>query len=135
MAYADVTDLEERWRELSEDEQARAAVLLDDASAMLASMATVDDSDQQQASIRRIVCCNMVIRVMAPGVDASFGATNGSMTGGPYTQSWTYGAPVGDLYLTKAEKAMLGVSAMVVGQVRPRIGRRPHYYDCECRHD
>lgn len=135
MAYADVTDLEERWRELSEDEQARAAVLLDDASAMLASMATVDDSDQQQASILRIVCCNMVIRVMAPGVDASFGATNGSMTGGPYTQSWTYGAPVGDLYLTKAEKAMLGVSAMVVGQVRPRIGRRPHYYDCECRHD
>lgn len=134
MAYADVTDIEQRWRALDADEQARAAVLLEDASAMLASMVTVDDSDQRQAQALKMVCCNMVIRVMSAGTSAMFGATNASMTGGPYTQSWTYEAPTGDMYLTKAEKALLGVSAMIVGTIRPRIGR-PRYFGGECRHD
>ena len=119
MAYADVTDLEEHWRPLSADEQARAAVLLDDASAMLSSMVVVDDSDQQQASILRMVCCNMVARVMSAAADA--GVTQASMTGGPYTQSWTYEAPVGAMYLTRSEKAMLGVSRMHIGSIRPKI--------------
>lgn len=134
MAYADVTDIEQRWRALDADEQARAAVLLEDASAMLASMVTVDDSDQRQAQALKMVCVNMVVRVMSAGTSAAFGATNASMTGGPYTQSWTYEAPMGDMYLTKAEKAMLGVSAMIVGTVRPYIGR-PHYGVGECCHD
>ena len=127
MAYADVTDLEERWRTLSADEQARAAVLLEDASAMLSSMVVVDDSDQRQAAMLRMVCCNMVARVMSAGADA--GATQASMTGGPYTQSWTYEAPVGAMYLTKSEKAMLGVSAMAIGTIPPKHHRG------ECRHD
>lgn len=129
MAFADVTDIEQRWRALDADEQARAAVLLDDASAMLASMVTVDDSDQQQAQALKMVACNMVIRVMSAGVNAAFGATGGSMTGGPYSQSWTYAAPTGDMYLTKAERALLGVSSMAIGTIRPK------YHHGECRHD
>lgn len=134
MAYADVSDIEARWRALSTDEQARAAVLLDDASVQLSRLVTVDDSDQQQLAALKMVSCNMVIRVMSAGTSAMFGATNASMTGGPYTQSWTYEAPTGDMYLTKAEKALLGVSAMIVGTVRPYIGH-PHYGRGECRHD
>lgn len=133
MAYADVSDIEARWRALSTDEQARAAVLLDDASVQLSRLVTVDDSDQQQLAALKMVSCNMVIRVMSAGTSAAFGATNASMTGGPYTQSWTYEAPTGDMYLTKAEKALLGVSAMIVGTIRPHI--RPRYFDGECRHD
>lgn len=129
MAYADVSDIEARWRELTDEEQARAAVLLDDASTMLAALVTVDDSDQRQAAALKMVACNMVVRVMSAGTSAVFGAVGGSMTGGPYSQSWTYEAPTGDMYLTKAEKALLGVSAMIVGTIAP------HYHHGECRHD
>lgn len=129
MAYADVSDIEARWRALSTDEQARAAVLLDDASVQLSRLVTVDDSDQQQLAALKMVSCNMVIRVMSAGTSAMFGATNASMTGGPYSQSWTYEAPMGDMYLTKAERALLGVSAMIVGTIPP------HYHRGECCHD
>lgn len=129
MAYADVSDIEARWRALSTDEQARAAVLLDDASVQLARLVAVDDSDQQQLAALKMVSCNMVIRVMSAGTSATFGATNASMTGGPYTQSWTYEAPTGDMYLTKAERALLGVSSTVIGTIRPR------YHHGECCHD
>ena len=47
MAYADVSDLESRWRDLSADEEAKAAVLLDDASAMLDSLVDVNPDDEQ----------------------------------------------------------------------------------------
>lgn len=129
MAYADVSDIEARWRALSTDEQARAAVLLDDASVQLSRLVTVDDSDQQQLAALKMVSCNMVIRVMSAGTSAMFGATNASMTGGPYSQSWTYEAPTGDMYLTKAEKALLGVSSTVISTIRPRYGHG------ECCHD
>ena len=109
MAYADVSDLEARWRELSTDEQARAAVLLDDASAMLAAAVMVDESDAQQYTLLKIVCCNMVQRAMSTSDDA-FGATQQSITAGPYTQSFSYSNPSGNMYITKAEKRMLGIS-------------------------
>lgn len=127
MAYADVSDIEARWRTLTDEETARAATLLEDASTMLSSLVTVDDGDQQQAAALCMVSCNMVIRVMSAGTAATFGATGGSMTGGPYSQSWTYEAPTGDMYLTKSEKALLGVSSMIVGSIPPK---RRH----GCRH-
>ena len=129
MAYADVSDIEARWRALSTDEQARAAVLLDDASVQLSRLVTVDDSDQQQLAALKMVSCNMVIRVMSAGTSAMFGATNASMTGGPYSQSWTYEAPTGDMYLTKAERALLGVSSTVIGTIPPK------YAHDRCCHD
>ena len=65
MAFADVSDLESRWRELSTEEEARANVLLGDASAMLDALVDVDESDAQQADLLKVVCCNMVMRSMA----------------------------------------------------------------------
>ena len=129
MAFADVSDIESRWRELTAEERTRAAVLLDDASTMLAAMVTVDDSDQSQAAALKMVVCNMVVRVMSAGTSAAFGATSGSMTGGPCSQSWTYEAPMGDMYLTKAERALLGVSSMIIGTIPP------DYHHGECCHD
>ena len=127
MAYADVSDVEARWRALSADEAERAAVLLEDASAMLAARVDVDASDQAQAAALRMVACNMVVRVMSVGgAGGAYGATSASMTGGPYSQTWTYEAPVGDMYITKSERMMLGIGAMSIGSIRPMMaGEHP----------
>lgn len=109
MAYADVSDLEERWRELTEDEQARAAVLLDDASAMLDAYVLVDETDKKQVQLLKIVACSMVERAMSTGGDM-YGVTQQSMTAVGFTQQYTYANPTGDLYITKSEKRMLGIS-------------------------
>lgn len=119
MAYADVSDLEARWRELTEDEQTRAAVLLDDASAMLAAAVVVDDEDEHQAALLKIVVCNMVQRAMSTasddGVDL-YGVTQQSMTAVGFTRQFSYSNPTGDLYITKAEKQMLGISGTGKGR-------------------
>lgn len=109
MAYADVSDLEVRWRTLTEDEQARAEALLDDASAMLDAYITVDETDEKQMQLLKIVVCNMVERAMSTGGDI-FGVTQQSMTAGPYAQTFNYANPTGDLYITKSEKRLLGIS-------------------------
>ena len=123
MAYATVSDIEARWRTLTSDEEAKAAVLLDDAAAILDTLAVFDSSDPNVAANLRTVSCNMVIRSMSSSGD-SFGMSQGSMTAGPYTQSWTYANPSGDMYLTKMEKRLLGVTSGYIGSIRPQIAVR-----------
>ena len=131
MAFAEVSDLVARWHPLSQDEQQRASVLLDDASAMLAQMVDVDETDTAQANMLKVVCCNMVIRAMSAGESDAFGVSQTSMTAGPYSQSWSYANPGGDMYLTKLEKRMLGITSGYIGSIEPEI----HRYECGCRHD
>lgn len=109
MAFADVSDLEARWRELTDEEQERATVLLDDASAMLSALVEVDDTDEQQAELLKIVTCNMVRRAMsASAVD---GITQAAQTIGSTSVSVGFANPDGGFYLTKTDKQMLGISA------------------------
>lgn len=115
MAYADASDLEVRWRTLTTDEQERAEALLDDASAMLDAYVTVDETDEQQMKLLKIVVCNMVERAMSTGGDI-FGVTQQSMTAGPYAQTFNYANPTGDLYITKSEKRLLGISGTGKGR-------------------
>ena len=115
MAYADVSDLEVRWRTLTEDEQARAEALLDDASAMLDAYVTVDETDEKQLNLLKIVVCNMVERAMSTGGDM-YGVTQQSMTAVGFSQQFSYANPTGDLYITKAEKRMLGISGTGKGR-------------------
>jgi len=122
MAYADVSDLEARWRELSTAEQERAEVLLEDASAVLDSLVDVDETDTEQLEICKIVVCNMVQRSMVASEADAYGITQQSMTAGAYTQSVTYSNPSGDFYLTKMEKKMLGITNGYIGSIRPMIG-------------
>lgn len=121
MAFADVSDLESRWRELSTAEEARANVLLDDASAMLSALVEVDSSDAGQAELLKMVCCDMVIRAMSATAADTFGVSQTSMTAGPYTQSFSYSNPSGDMYLTKLEKRLLGISTSYIGTIRPMM--------------
>ena len=115
MAYADASDLEVRWRTLTTDEQERAEALLDDASAMLDAYVTVDETDEQQMKLLKIVACNMVERAMSTGGDM-FGVTQQSMTAGPYAHTFNYANPTGDLYISKSEKRLLGISGTGKGR-------------------
>lgn len=121
MGFAEVSDIEARWRELSTSEESRAAVLIDDASAMLKKLVDVDVADTRQLELLKIVCCSMVIRAMSATESDSYGASNMSMTAGPYTQSWTYSNPTGDMYLTRQEKRLLGIASSVIGSIRPMM--------------
>lgn len=122
MAFAEVSDIESRWRELSTEEQSRASVLIDDASAMLTALVDVDTDDDEQAQLLKQVCCSMVIRAMSATEADAFGASQMSMTAGPYTQSWNYANPSGDMYLTRLEKRLLGITSGYIGSIRPKIG-------------
>ena len=122
MAYATVSDIESRWRALNETEQTRASVLIDDASAMLTALVNVDSDDQEQAQLLKQVCCAIVIRAMSATEADAFGASQMSMTAGPYSQSWSYSNPTGDMYLTKLEKRLLGITSGYIGTIEPRIG-------------
>lgn len=121
MAYAEVSDIEARWRELDASEQARASVLIDDASAELARMVDVDEDDADQAYLLKVVCCNMVIRAMSASAMDVFGVAQSSITAGPYSQSFSYSNPSGDMYVTKAERKMLGIGTGYIGSIRPMM--------------
>lgn len=127
MAYADLGDIEIRLqRELSASEEATAEALIDAASAALKKLVAIEPGSEEQAELLKFVCTNMVCRVMAPGMDI-FGASQASMTAGAYTQSVTFNTPLGDMYMTKLEKKLLGISAGYIGSIEPEIRG---YYGC-----
>lgn len=107
MAYATVDNVQARMaRTMSEDERTVCTSLLSDAAAIV-------DAYNEDACLSNkiIVCCRMVIRAMGDGAESGIpmGATQGSMSALGYSQSWTIGAgTVGELYLSKLEKKLLG---------------------------
>lgn len=109
MAYATVEDVQKRMvRQMSSDEQTICSTLLDDAAIM------IDDyNENANLDRKQIVSCRMVSRALGDGSSSGvpLGATQGSMSALGYSQSWTMGtgASVGELYLGKAEKRLLGV--------------------------
>jgi len=111
--YATPGDLAARWRPLAPDEEARAGVLLADASAVL--RATDDTLDARIAAgvldpnLVRGVVCAMVKRAMVAGLDVE-GVTQQSQTAGPYAASVSYANPSGSLYVTRAERRALGIT-------------------------
>lgn len=124
MAFATVADLEARWRDLTEDEQSQASVLLEDASAMLQALVEVDADDETQAANLKMVCCNMVRRAMTSATSDAFGITNATATMGPFSQRVDYANPTGDLYVAKAERMLLGIGTATIGAIRPLVERK-----------
>lgn len=114
MAYATVTDVQERlaWT-MSEDQENICSVLLDDA-AVLIDAAALNASD----GAKKVVSCRMVIRALGDGGDAGgvpMGATQGSMSALGYSQSWTIGSggATGELYLGKTDRQILGLGNQI----------------------
>lgn len=107
MAYATVQDVQDRMnRTLSEDEQSICSNLLDDAAVIIDSV-----NANASAEVKKIVSCRMVIRALGDGETGGVpvGATQGSMSGLGYSQSWTVSnGSVGEIYISKLEKQLLG---------------------------
>lgn len=120
MAYATVEDLEAQWRTLTDEEQARAEVLLDNAGVYLDALVKVDPDSTEQAQVLRTVSCSMVQRVMSAGMD-TYGVSQASMSAGVYSQSMTFANPSGDFYLTGFEKMALGINGAKIGTIRPVV--------------
>lgn len=105
--YATVEDVQARMsRQLSTDEQAVCEKMLEDAAII------IDAYNPCAKEINKfLVSCRVVIRALGDGgeVGVPIGATQGSMSGLGYSQSWTIGSgAVGELYLGKLEKKLLG---------------------------
>ena len=120
MAYADVSDIEVRLgRTFTADETVNVQALLDGASAVLNKLVTVTN-DTEQNALLKFVCTNMVSRMLSNGLDV-LGASQASMTAGPYTQSFSFSTPSGDMYLTKLEKRLLGITSSYINSVQADI--------------
>jgi hypothetical protein len=117
MAYATVEDVKARLnREMSESEEAICSTMLDDAAVMI-------DVFNKEASedAKKIVSCRMVIRQLGDGEPSGLpiGATQGTMSGLGYSQSWTVGSgTTGEMYLSKVDKQLLGY-ANKIGSYSP----------------
>jgi hypothetical protein len=80
--------------------------LLDDAAVLIDAYNVNASSDA-----KKIVSCRMVIRAIGDGFsEIPAGATQGTISALGYSQTWTMGtnASVGQLYLDRTDKAMLG---------------------------
>ena len=109
MAYATVADVQARMlRTLSPEEESVCSALLDDAAVIIDAYAP--DADPNAAEL---VSVRMVMRALGDGSQSGIpmGATQGSMTGLGYSQSWTIGAggASGEIYMSRAERRMLGL--------------------------
>lgn len=122
MAYAEVSDIETRLgRTFTAEETPNIQALLDGASAVLNKLVNVT-GDTEQNALLKFVCTNMVSRMVSSssGFDA-LGASQASITAGAYTQSYSFSTPYGDMYLTKLEKRLLGITTGFIGSLQADI--------------
>ena len=111
MAYATVNDVQARMtRQLTQAEQTVCSTLLDDAAVLIDAAAPYASAD-----VKKVVSCRVVIRAVGNDEGVPIGASQGSQSALGYTQSWTMGTggSVGELYLAKTDKRLLGVGNQV----------------------
>ena len=109
MAYATYSDVQTRLGvTFSSQEQGICTSLLGRAALMIDSYKV---SENVSTDAKKEVSVNMVARVMnSSTADVPIGATQGSMSGLGYSQSWTItNGATGELYFDKNDKRLLGV--------------------------
>lgn len=109
--FATTDDIEARWHTpLTDEERRRATAALDDATALIAdecSRAGVDTASIRPATLTAITCAAVIRKLTTD--DDHLGVTNSQQTAGNFSESFTYSNPMGDLYLTAAERKRLGL--------------------------
>lgn len=120
MAFATHEDIQARWRALSQAEQDRATVLLDDAAWWLkvwfkpyGDIEVLAATDEDLSKGLLILSCNMVRRALAAGGGIE-GATQMQQTMGPFNAQVAFRNPDGNLFIYDAEREailrLLGVN-------------------------
>ena len=107
MEYATVAEVEAGFRPLDTEEVLKCTALLEEAAVIIDAYNASASDDA-----KRVVSCRMVRRAIGE-TDAQvvpMGATQGSASAGGYSQSWTIssGGSVGELYLSRVDKKLLG---------------------------
>ena len=106
--YATVDEIQSRIkRTLSAEERTICETMLTDAAMIIDAYNSNADLE-----VKDLVSCRMVVRALGDGTESGtpIGATQGSMSALGYSQSWTIsGGVVGELYLGKLDKKLLGV--------------------------
>lgn len=125
-AFATLADLRLRCPSLSEEDEPYAAALLADATACIASGmrdrgVAIDQGDEVQAANLRSVCVAMVKRAL-PRDGSAPGASQMTTTAGPYSETFSFANPLGDLYMTSAEESLLGLGRQRIGSTMPTWG-------------
>lgn len=107
MAYATTSDVQARMlTTMSADKLAVCDTLLDDIAVLIDAYNSDATTDA-----KKIVSCSSVIRALNIDDSVPMGASQGSMSALGYSQSWTMpNGGTGELYLTKAEKRILGLA-------------------------
>lgn len=112
MTYATVDEVQAGFRALSDAERATVETLLEEAAVII-------DAYNEDAELERkkVVSCRMVRRSIGSGDGAVYpmGATQGSISAGGYSQSWSVsgGGSSGELYIGRTEKKLLGAGSRI----------------------
>lgn len=112
MKYAEVSEVEAGFRTLDSEEKTRCDALLEEAAIVIDAFNSEADAER-----KKLVSCRMVRRQLDAGPGAAqnavtfpMGASQGSASALGYSQTWSMsGGSVGELYLSKLEKQLLGV--------------------------
>lgn len=116
-AYATVEQVANGFRTLTNEEQTVCEALLTEIAVLIDSYNVNANED-----VKQVVSCRAVRRALtAADGGVPFGATQGSMSALGYSQSWTIGSggSVGELYLSKLEKILLGTGGHLVSSYTP----------------
>ena len=118
MSYGSVAQVEAGYRELDADEYAKCEALLDEASILIDSTGTTASCE-----VKAVVACRMVRRAISDGeASVPMGATQGTVSAGGYSQSWTVGSSgtTGELYIGRSDRKLLGLGN-AIGAGNPLI--------------
>ena len=105
MAYATIADIKARTTDtITPAMESVIATQLEDAAVIIDAF-----NKDASADAKKVVSCRMIIRTLNIDGGIPMGATQGSMSGLGYSQSWTMsGGSNGELYLSKLDKQTLG---------------------------
>lgn len=103
--FASVDDLQDGWRQLDDVEQRRAAKLIEYASDLIR---TYPGWRSASATTLERICCSVVRRAMEADMNGTpAGANSMTETAGPFSNTFGFANPSGDLRLWPSEEAQL----------------------------